>query len=296
MVITTRIKLLLKKLFPPTVFKIIRFLAEITLLRLIPLYFKWKISSFKKPIIKELRYGGIFFKLWIDPRNGYLDAQIFANNKYETHITNEIISNVKEGDVCIDVGANIGHHTIIMSKVVGSDGHVFAYEPIDKIRDQLNKSLIENKINNVTILKEALSNEETYMDLFLRDGNIGGSSFVDVGDKNKIKVNVKTLDSYNYEKVNFIKIDVEGFELNVLKGGENTLEKTKPKIIFEYSPIYYKRHNPSDTTEILNFLKNKNYILYDLEDKRKVINNINSFVEEFSDGLRSQTNILALPK
>lgn len=293
---TTRIKLFLKKYLPFPIFFVVRFLADVTLLKIIPLFFKYKISSFKKRMVKKVFYNGKNFNIVIDPKNGYLDAQIYANGLYEPHIVKEIINNTPKGGVCFDVGANIGHHSIVMSQCVQNNGKVFAFEPIPHIREQMKESLTLNEINNVEIISDALSNKEGELNLHLRDGNIGGSSLVDVGDSKTIKVNVKTLDSYNYRKVDFIKIDVEGFEYNVLLGGEKTIEKYQPVILFEYSPIYYRRYEPSHTKNILSFFEEHNYKLFDLEDKRKEITDISFYVKDFENGLRSQTNILATPK
>lgn len=297
MVWTTRIKIFLKKYLPASLFSVVRFLADKTILKILPLFFKYKIKTFDKEIVKEIFYNHKKFKIIINPKNGYLDAQIYANGLYEPHIVKEIIANTKDGDVCIDVGANIGHHTIVMSQSVGNNGKVYAYEPIPKIKEQLEKSLLLNEIKNVETLQIALSDKESAMELNICDSNIGSSSLVNkTNDSEKITIQTKTLDSYNYSKVDFIKIDVEGFEYNVLLGGEKTIEKYKPTIIIEYSPAYYQKSNPSHSKEILSFFKEHNYTIFDLEDNKKEITNIDSFIKEFAEGLRSQTNLLVINK
>lgn len=294
---TTKIKLFLKKNLPSPLFYIVRFLADKTILKILPLFFKYKINGFNKEEVKEIFYNNKKFKIIINPKNGYLDAQIYANGLYEPHIVKEILSNTKDGDVCIDVGANIGHHTIIMSQNVGDTGKIHAYEPIPKIKEQLTKSLLLNEIKNVNVLQIALSDKEGEMELNICDSNIGSSSLVNkTNDSEKINIQTKTLDSYNYEKVNFIKIDVEGFEYNVLLGGENTISKYHPTIIIEYSPVYYQKSNPSHSKEILSFFKKYDYTIFDLEDNKKEIVDIDNFVKEFSEGLRSQTNLLVVKK
>ncbi len=294
MIFTTRAKLFLKKNSPAWLFTVIRFIAEVTLLKLLPLAFKARTISFHKPTIKDVHYGGRSFKIFIDPRNGYLDSQIYALKLYEPHIVAQFVKNIKEGDICLDIGANIGHHTIIMSQSTGKNGHVYAFEPITYIRQQMENSLELNGIKNVTTIPDALSNKEGKMTLFINPENVAGSSFVNDAENEKLNVDVKTLDSYNFEKVDFMKIDVEGFEYNVLRGAEQTIAKHHPKILFEFSPAYYRKNSPSDILDILLFFKKNGYVLVDLEDKDKEIEDIENFTREFDEGLRSQTNLLAL--
>lgn len=295
MIWTTKIKLLLKKYLPSQLFSIVRFLADKTILKILPLFFKYKISKFKKEMVKDVFYDNKKFRIIINPKNGYLDAQIYTGGLYEKHIVREIINNTKEGDVCIDVGANIGHHTIIMSQNVKDTGKVYAYEPIPKIKEQMEKSLSLNNIKNVDTIQIALSDKEEVLELNICKESIASSSLVNImSTGEKITIQTKTLDSYNYDRVDFMKIDVEGFEYNVLLGAEKTIAKNKPTIIIEYSPIYYRTSNPSHSKEILSFFKKYNYTILDLEDNKKEITNIESFIKEFADGMRSQTNLLVI--
>lgn len=294
MVFTTRAKLVLKKYTPQWLFYAIRYTAGKTILRLIPLLFKYRTAGFTKRTIKNVVYGkNRKFQIIIDPKNGYLDAQVYALKLYESHIVHEFVANISGGDVCIDIGANIGHHTIIMSQCAGATGKVFAYEPIPYIRKQMKESLALNNITNVTIVPDALSDKEGVLHLYINKDNVAGSSFVNTSTESTIPVKMLTLDSYNYPQVDFMKIDVEGFEYNVFLGAKNTIKAHHPTILFEYSPLYYLKLDNTHIKKILTFLKEINYTLIDLEDSKKVINDIDAFIAQFGDGLRSQTNILA---
>lgn len=294
MIFTTRAKLLLKKHSPGWLFSAIRFTADKTILKIPPFAFKLKTLAFTKPVVKNIRYSNKNFNLLIDPKNGYLDSQIYALKLYEPHIVTQFIKNIHEGYVCLDIGANIGHHTVIMSQCAGKSGHVYAYEPIPYIREQMENSLAMNDIINVTTIPDALSDKEGEMILSINPGNVAGSSFVNDSKSEKMSVIVRTLDSYDYKRIDFMKIDVEGFEYNVLLGGEKTIATHRPKILFEFSPEYYRKNSSSDTMNILRFFKKHGYTLIDLEDNNKKIEDIGDFAQEFNEGLRSQTNLLAL--
>lgn len=297
MVWTTKIKLFLKECLPAPIFSIVRFFADITILKIIPLFFKYKISKFTKETAKDIFYNNKKFKIIINPKNGYLDAQIYANGLYEPHIVKEIVDNTKSGGVCIDIGANIGHHTIVMSQSVGDNGKVYAYEPIPRIKEQLDNSILLNEIENVETIQIALSDKEEIKDLNICEENIGSSSLVNqTSDAEKITIQTKTLDSYHYDKVDFIKIDVEGFEYNVLLGAKETIARCTPSIVIEYSPLYYRLNKLSHSKDILSFFRKHDYRIFDLEDNKKEITDFDNFIKEFDDGLRSQTNLLVIKK
>lgn len=292
---TTRAKLFLRHHLPHPIFTAIRFVADKTLLKIIPLFFRFRISNFRDPYMKKIVYKDFPFFIEIRPENGYLDAQIHAKGLYEPHIVKMMDENIQKGNVCVDIGANIGHHTILMSHFTGKDGKVHAYEPIPFLREQLSRSLATNNISNVTLHDVALSDSEGDMKLHLRKGNIGGSSFVNGVDTEELDVQVRTFDNQHIGKVNFMKIDVEGFEYHVLSGMQKTIQEYHPKIIFEWSPVYYRIHDESHGKKILQMLTLYGYTLIDIENSDKKIEDLDAFIREFESGLRSQTNILALP-
>jgi FkbM family methyltransferase len=251
--------------------------------------------GFRGKTVKLITRGSTSFKLVLKPENGYLDAFIYAYGLYEPGIVTTFEKHVNEGDICIDVGANIGHHSIIMSQLVGPKGKVFAYEPIPAMREQMNESLELNKITNVTIIENALSDAPGILHLHVNTSNVAGSSFVNSNQGSDISVEVRTLDSFTYPVVNFMKIDVEGFEYHVLLGAKETILRCKPRILLEYSPEYYARYDNTHSEKIVSFLSDLGYKLFDLDNDTRAIIDQAAFLAEFGDGLRSQTNILALP-
>lgn len=289
---TTRVKISLKKHLPSWVFSLIRFVADRSVLIIPPLIFKLRTLRFKTRTVKKVHYGHRSFSIVIDPKNGFHDAQVYAYPLYEPHIVKTFTEHISQGDVCLDIGANIGHHAIIMAQTTGPSGKVYAYEPIPRIRAQMEESLSINQLDNVVVVAEGLSNASGSMKLYLNEGNIAGSSLVNKSEE-EIDITLRTLDSYNYEKVDFMKIDVEGYEYNVLAGGEQTIARHHPKILFEFSPTYYQKNNPEHTLGILSFFTKHQYQLIDLEDNNKKIEDIGIFAKEFEEGFRSQTNILA---
>jgi FkbM family methyltransferase len=145
----------------------------------------------------------------------------------------------KQGDIVVDIGAHIGLYTIISSKRVGTNGKVVAIEADPGNFEMLNRNIKLNRLTNVIPLNYAVYSKETKIKLYLPSGESGFtkyntimSDWVNTKDK-FVEVNANTLDyllqskGIREEEVNWIKIDVEGAEFEVLKGAHNVLSKSK---------------------------------------------------------------------
>lgn len=141
---------------------------------------------------------------------------------------------LKPGWIAIDAGANIGWYTIIMSKMVGNTGKVIAFEPEPLNFRILSKNIKDHNLKNVVTFQIALSNIDGHAELQLSK-NPATPSIMARGS-NSITVETMRLDTIlrklGVSNVDFMKIDVEGAEMNLLKGSTETI-KTKPTIIME---------------------------------------------------------------
>ena len=152
----------------------------------------------------------------------------------------------KEGDVVVDVGAHIGRYTIIASKRVGPNGKVIAIEAEPSNFEMLNRNVRLNRLANVTTLNYAAFSKETRIKLYLPAGDIFTkyntvmSDWVWVKPEDKfVEVNANTLDNLLLQQqqqivirqVDWIKIDVEGAEFEVLKGAHNLLLNSKDIVL-----------------------------------------------------------------
>ena len=159
---------------------------------------------------------------------------------------------LKEGDVVIDAGANIGIFSLFASQKVGTEGQVIAFEPIQETRVLLEKNISSHPIRNIKASHFALG-EKTGTTTFSKDTGLLGSSGIFSKGENSEEVMEITLDEYvqinGIKKVDFIKADIEGMERSLLKGAEKTIREHKPKVAI---CIY---HLPDDPEVILGLLK-----------------------------------------
>lgn len=254
-----------------------------------------RLASFIKETVYPFSYKNISFSIILDPRNGFIDQEIYWKGVYEEEILDFYTKHIRSGDTFVDIGTNIGEHTLFNSRLVGEGGHIVSFEPIIRLFDQLTKSIRINDMQNVKAINAACGEHEQDMTIYLRDKNIGGSSLVPFMEKEGEKevIHIITADSIlkDFKQIDFIKIDTEGYEYETLLGLEQTLKRCSPSLLIEYSPIFYihnatdKKHNGLKTVELL---QKYHYTAYDLENGEKEIQNLVSWGESFT---KDQTNI-----
>jgi FkbM family methyltransferase len=157
---------------------------------------------------------------------------------------------LKPGETFLDIGANIGIYSLVASKLVGRDGRVIAFEPVENIHNKLTLNKLLNDCDNLELRKTAIGSHIGQAEIYAVKQGIfrqGTSSLVvnenltAMGlDKFEIqKIDVQSLDyllSRNLlAAVDFIKIDVEGHEIEVLNGGLELLSKYHPVLLLEHS-------------------------------------------------------------
>jgi len=160
----------------------------------------------------------------------------------------------KRGDVVIDVGAHYGFYTLYASRLVGDGGMILSFEPHPENYSRLLKNLRMSNVKNVKTFRTALGEFEGYAKLYV-GSHSGGHSISFIGKK-YIQVELTRLDTIierlGLKRVDLIKIDAEGAELNVLKGAINVIERFKPSLtIAAY-------HFPDEITKLAELLKRGN--------------------------------------
>jgi FkbM family methyltransferase len=214
--------------------------------------------------------------VWIDPANA-IERKMLAG--YESSVLRAVERFVSAGSYCIDVGANVGAVALALARQIGPSGRVLAIEPGPPYVARLRQNLRANPrlVNRVIILPVGLSEAEGSL-LWRPDPlhpfNAGLSQVHSAAVPGELPVAVTTLDvvvaRQGWERVDFIKIDVEGMELEVLRGARDTLESLRPVVLFETLEIFRGCHAAINGIAdvfiaIEEFLHGLNYRLYDLQ-------------------------------
>jgi FkbM family methyltransferase len=173
----------------------------------------------------------------------YIGRNILALGQWEPHIRQTLKRLIREGDNVIDIGANIGTHTIYMSKLVGEKGKVYAFEPNKINHDALVFSLMLNRCFNTSVYKFGVGEKCDIMYIGKEwkntkvVNNFGAISLQTKSSSEEDEhIDIRPVDEFLFKNIRLIKIDAEGMEDKVIKGMSLLLNECKPYLIVEIHP------------------------------------------------------------
>ena len=224
-------------------------------------YARWIRLFPRIPMPVRLPFGG-----WWLARNDFLGSSIIHGG-FEDSERSFVERFLKLGMVVLDIGANQGFYTLLASRLVGPSGKVISFEPSLRERNALLLHKMLNRCRNVSVQSLALGEKTATADFYVvKDTHTGLNSLrppVGIAQTSIVRVEVDTLDAWLHRQelphVDFIKLDVEGGELAVLKGASELLRRLpRPVILAEVEDI---RTLPWGycAKEIIEFLSARKY-------------------------------------
>ncbi|KFM20079.1 Protein-L-isoaspartate O-methyltransferase [Marine Group I thaumarchaeote SCGC AAA799-P11] len=250
-------------------------------------------NSDESAIINDFLNGYVItndgIKLFLNNKDNVLSRDIAFHKVWEPEITTLVKEIIKKDQIVVDVGSNIGYFTTLFSKLVGDSGKVYSFEPAPKNFELLKKNVSFNNLKNVSIYPMAASDASERKNLFLSTWNFGDNRLFEKPrderdqDRETIEVEAIRLDEITQEKIDFIKIDVQGFELQVINGAKKLFDNNNDlKIIFEFYPHLLKL-NGVKPEDLLYQLVKMGYNIYDIGAGNNLINyNIENICKRYS--------------
>lgn len=164
----------------------------------------------------------------------------FLSGEYERPVQDRIASLVGSGDVCYDVGANLGFFSVLLARLAGPTGAVYAFEPVPQNVALIERNARLNQMETIKVRNIAVSNRDGSSELLLAR-HVGGAVLAEAGTppdlSGRITVRTATLDKLvengDVPPPTFVKIDVEGAELAVLRGMQRVLREAGPTVVLE---------------------------------------------------------------
>lgn len=218
------------------------------------------------------RYG---LRFQYDP-NSYIGRFIYYRGLYEETLLRTMESCLSSGMAFIDVGANVGQHSVVASKLVGPTGFVYSFEPQTGSRARLSRNVELNGLRNVIISDLALGKESARANIYQLDEKNDGMGTLNAGGKACASepVSIETLDSVmqgkDVSRGCVIKIDVEGGEMDVLQGSQRFLKEAKPKAIFVECCNEHLKRFSSSSAGLIRWLQEAGYMTRGLQRGRWV--------------------------
>jgi FkbM family methyltransferase len=203
---------------------------------------------------------------------------------------------LRDGMVCVDVGANEGLFTLFMARKVGPNGRVVALEPSSREFERLIANVRLNALANVEVLKIAGSDRDGDAELKIAVEEHAGHNtmrefaYQDVLEHDREKVRTRSLDGLLNESgithVDFIKIDVEGMESNVVRGSSRVLRESRPVVLVEVQGESWRDDGRGGAT-VVGRLENLGYVIH-------VIDGESGILRRFAPGDETNRNVIAI--
>jgi FkbM family methyltransferase len=180
---------------------------------------------------RDCRYGRMLFPV----QDMYVGRSLALYGEFsegEAEIFRQLVS---PGDMVVEVGANLGAHTVLLARLAGPEGAVLAFEPQPILFQVMCANLAMNNVVNVKAEQKGLGRRAGFAHIPILDygsnTNFGGLSLELVTEGDRVPVQI--LDSYHLNACSFIKIDVEGMEQQVLEGAADTIFRLRPTLYVE---------------------------------------------------------------
>jgi FkbM family methyltransferase len=186
----------------------------------------------------------------------FVEWRIFFYGHYNEGVARLIERYCRPGAIAIDIGANVGCNTLLISEGVGAGGRVIAIEPHPRIFQRLRRNIDLNALTNVHALECAVGDREGALTLFSLDAahsltaratvyadnlNVGDQL---AGGSERFDVRVRALDGIMAEqapgRLDFIKLDTQGHEMPVLAGARESIAAHRPRIVFKYTREFWR--------------------------------------------------------
>lgn len=203
--------------------------------------------------LRQCRHGWMLFNI----NDQFVGRSLDLYGEYSESEMEVFRQFIHEGHVVLDVGANLGAHTLYFAKTVGRTGAVLAFEPQRLMFQTLCANMALNSLTNVYCHYVAVGAEKGEIDVAPLDAyatqNFGSLSLLKPA--RGFPIAQITLDDLNLPRCNFLKIDVEGMELDVLRGTRQTIQQHQPI-------LYVENDRPDRSAELTRFIDSLGYAMY----------------------------------
>jgi len=233
----------------------------------------------KKPTLKQVERDGLNFLVWA---NEDIGKQLLLRGSYEKETILAFRNFIQKGDVCIDVGGNIGYYALNFARMSGVEGQIFVFEPFRRNALVIELSACLNNIPNIQIFNKVVSEKNGQVDFIIPPDSAYAyleAEAISSSQGEHIKCPSTTLDDFVagagiQGRIGAVKIDVEGAEGLVLRGMQKTLsnDELRPRVILLELVDEYLATFGFSSDEIIDELSRFGYSPFSADERGKLHN------------------------
>ena len=206
--------------------------------------------------------AGAGYRLYARASDTQIGANVIAGLPHDANVATALRSLLKLGATFLDIGANIGVFTTLAASLVGDGGQVFAVEPIARNLELIERACRGNGFDQVRLIRAAASDREGHVELRIDASTSNSATPAAAGERLRaesartIRVPAVVLDDVlgDLDRLDVVKIDVEGMEPRALRGLRRTIERFQPAIVAEFHPWAIERATGESPLDLLEWL------------------------------------------
>lgn len=216
-----------------------------------------------------ISYNNRKTKIYLNKKFGYVDFYIFNNGIYEQEIIDDIRHSLSKEKVLLDIGANIGQHSLLLAPYCKQ---IYAFEPIPDVYKEFGDSIKANKYKNVKLFNTAIGKDSAVRSFNYVAGHAGMSSFIESKNPEKkiINVQIEPLKKIIGDtKFDVVKLDVEGYEAVVVLDNKDIFLQNRPIFFMEFCPLAIAEEGTYSPQDLIQLFFDNNYKIYSRALKRE---------------------------
>ncbi|NWG36456.1 FkbM family methyltransferase [Nitrososphaera sp.] len=258
------------------------------------------IHDFNKWLIQRLKSDSVEvngYRMFVDWRDS---LHLSINKSFEPFQTEIAKKMLRQGDVAVDIGANIGYYSLLFAATVGSTGRVFAFEPDPYNFGLLRKNAEINNFSNITMFDKAVSDTNRQGKLYKSEYNLGDHRIFALDDDYKsIDIEVIRLDDVSElrdVKISLIKIDIQGSEGAAVTGMKQLIARQDRLVLMcEFIPSLIKGSG-MEPESFLTMLRELGFKLHEIDEKaqKMIPTDVETLLRKYPTKSRLYTNLLCV--
>ncbi|HEY0231709.1 MAG TPA: FkbM family methyltransferase, partial [Dokdonella sp.] len=203
------------------------------------------------------------YRVYVRASDAHVGLPLLAGHRYEPHVTAVLRERLRPGDVMLDVGANVGLLTLLGASLVGAQGRVIAVEPVARTRALLARSAQANRFEQIRIIAAAASDRVGAIELRTHPATSNSARPAAAGERLRdaqgsgVRVPTIVLDDAlaSLERLDLVKLDIEGMEPLAVRGLQRTLARWRPLLLSEFHPWAIERATATAPIDYLRRLR-----------------------------------------